>query len=112
MQTDKKKRGPRKRRVGSSKPRAFYKMCLEKLPNHLKQNVFNPEKGSYLDVPLIASQLKIRRQTFYIWVKQNSVPPNQIEALLGLPGSEMTLEDIRPFAPLLPFDFIDKFQKS
>lgn len=112
MQTSKPKRGPRKRRSGKAKGRALYEMCLKKLPNHLKSNVSDAEKGDYLNVPLIASQLKIRRQTFYIWIKQNAIPPNQVEGFLALPGSEMTLEDIRPFAPLLPTEFIDKLRNS
>lgn len=75
-------------------PSALYKLMYLKLPQFQKTSSY----GNTLDVERIAEYLRIRRQNVYRWLKANELPARRVKQVIALPGSELTTQDLEPYA--------------
>lgn len=94
-------------RAGELEGGKLYELCVEKLPNHLKTYDNNGEKKPFLDIKALAKALNLRRQTIYVWFRNDELPPNRVSAFLKLPGSLLKLDDLKPFAEFIPSELLD-----
>ena len=84
----------------------LYQLCLQKMPKDMKNIGHFEDSIPTLNVPKIAKFLNLQRQTVYVWFHKEVIPPAFVAKFLSIPGSKLTLEDIRPFAPLLPSELV------
>ncbi len=94
-------------RAGELEGGKLYELCVKKLPNHLKTYDDNGEKKPFLDIKKMAKDLNLRRQTIYVWFRNDVVQPNRVVSLMNLPGSLLKLEDLTPFAEFIPSELLN-----
>lgn len=69
----------------------LHALLLGNLKNHVNAD------GDSLVIAKIANDLKVKRQTVYLWLDTDFIMPEIGRALCELPGSELVLEDVIPF---------------
>lgn len=87
-------------RFGTRKPSELYALLVEKLPEHRYTEQYQGgETRLILDTDKIAAELKVRKkQTIYTWTKNNSIPAMRLHQFVELTGSQLTIDDLSPFA--------------
>lgn len=80
--------------VNGRQPSELYKLLVAKLPEHRFQ-----ERGrDILDADKIATDLEVKKkQTVYVWLKNNALPAIRMQQFVELSGSKLTVEDLTPY---------------